>query len=90
MEKIITVSEPDCGAKPTIYAAWLNHANKSALRRHVESALSGAKVEVDENEIRETVDMLYENDYAWYGERFLVEVNGVDMKESTERSQDEG
>ena len=45
-KQIITISEPECGAKPTLYAALLKHVNKSALKRHVANGLKEADVEI--------------------------------------------
>lgn len=72
--QIITISEPECGAKPTIYAALLKHVNKSALKRHVANGLKEADVEIGDKELADVVDSLYDDDYAWYDERFLIEV----------------
>lgn len=71
---IITISEPECGAKPTLYAALLKHVNKSALKRHVANGLKEADVEIGDKELADVVDSLYDDDYAWYDERFLIEV----------------
>ena len=77
-KQIITISEPECGAKPTIYAALLKHVNKSALKRHVENGLKEADVEIGDKELADVVDSLYDDDYAWYDERFLIEVTQLD------------
>ena len=73
-KQIITISEPECGAKPTLYAALLKHVNKSALKRHVANGLKEADVEIGDKELADVVDSLYDDDYAWYDERFLIEV----------------
>lgn len=73
-KQIITISEPECGAKPTLYAALLKHVNKSALKRHVANGLKEADVEIGDEELADVVDSLYDDDYAWYDERFLIEV----------------
>lgn len=73
-KQIITISEPECGAKPTLYAALLKHVNKSALKRHVANGLKEADVEIGGEELADVVDSLYDDDYAWYDERFLIEV----------------
>ena len=77
-KQIITISEPECGAKPTIYAALLKHVNKSALKRHVANGLKEADVEIGDEELADVVDSLYDDDYAWYDERFLIEVTQLD------------
>ena len=76
--QIITISEPECGAKPTLYAALLKHVNKSALKRHVVNGLKEADVEIGDKELADVVDSLYDDDYAWYDERFLIEVTQLD------------
>ena len=73
-KQIITISDPECGAKPTLYAALLRHVNKSALKRHVANGLKDADVEIGDEELADVVDILYDDDYAWYDERFLIEV----------------
>ena len=77
-KQIITISEPECGAKPTLYAALLKHVNKSALKRHVANGLKEADVEIGGEELADVVDSLYDDDYAWYDERFLIEVTQLD------------
>ena len=77
-KQIITISEPECGAKPTLYAALLKHVNKSALKRHVANGLKEADVEIGDEELADIVDSLYDDDYAWYDERFLIEVTQLD------------
>lgn len=77
-KQIITISEPECGAKPTLYAALLKHVNKSALKRHVANGLKEADVEIGDKELADVVDSLYDDDYAWYDERFLIEVTQLD------------
>lgn len=77
-KQIITISEPECGAKPTLYAALLKHVNKSALKRHVANGLKEADVEIGDKELADVVDSLYDDDYAWYDERFLIEVTQID------------
>ena len=72
--QIITISEPECGAKPTLYAALLKHVNKSSLKRHVEKGLNESDVEIGDDDLSDVVDSLYDDDYAWYDERFLIEV----------------
>ena len=73
-KQIITISDPERGAKPTLYAAFLKHVNKSALKRHVENGLNESDVEIGDDDLAGVVDRLYEYDYAWYDERFLIEV----------------
>ena len=77
-KQIITISEPECGAKPTLYAALLKHVNKSALKRHVANGLKEADVEIGDEELADVVDSLYDDDYAWYDERFLIEVTQLE------------
>ncbi len=77
-KQIITISEPECGAKPTLYAALLKHVNKSAIKRHVANGLKEACVEIGDKELADVVDSLYDDDYAWYDERFLIEVTQLD------------
>lgn len=77
-KQIITISEPECGAKPTLYAALLKHVNKSALKRHVANGLKEAGVEIGDEELADVVCSLYDDDYAWYDERFLIEVTQLD------------
>lgn len=77
-KQIITISEPECGAKPTLYAALLKHVNKSALKRHVANGLKEADMEIGDEELADVVDSLYDDDYAWYDERFLIEVTQLD------------
>ena len=77
-KQIITISDPECCAKPTLYAALLKHVNKSSLKRHVANGLKEADVEIGDKELADIVDILYDDDYAWYDERFLIEVTQLD------------
>lgn len=77
-KQIITISDPERGAKPTLYAAFLKHVNKSALKRHVENCLNEYDVEIGDDELADVIDRLYDDDYAWYDERFLIEVTQID------------
>ena len=76
-KQIITISEPECGAKPTLYAALLKHVNKSALKSHVKNGLNESGVEIGDNDLADVVDRLYDYDYAWHDERFLIEVTQI-------------
>ena len=80
--KILTISEPDCGGKPTGYAVTILNSNRNTLKTAVcKGLIKGwyysegmADTAIGEAEL----DALKENGYCWLGERFLVEVTIMD------------
>lgn len=78
--KIITVSNPENGDKPTIYAAQLK--GMDYLKSAVYKALhEGGRVSADETEgyLEEVCATLKERGFYWWDERLLVEVTDVTM-----------
>lgn len=82
-DRIITVSEPDCGGKPTIYAAGLefNVASKDALKVHLHKFFEEVyrlPIKVADFEIDDAAERLAHDKYTWICERFLAEVTELD------------
>lgn len=82
-DEIIVVSEPECGAKPTIYAAALafNVSIKGPLKVHLRKALEEACVyhlKLEDSELDEVADELAHDKYAWIRERYLAEIVVLD------------
>jgi len=78
--KIITVSNPENGDKPTIYAAQLK--GMDYLHSAVYKALhEGARISGDETEgyLDEVCSVLRARGFYWWDERLLVEVTDVTM-----------
>lgn len=80
--KIITLSEPDCGGKPTGYCAVVESEGKIALAAHVKNALVdvwryGEGV-ADHAVSGDVMSGLKERGFAWIDERILVELTKVD------------
>ena len=80
--KVITLSEPDCGGKPTGYCAVAESEGNIALAAHIKSALVDVwhYGEVMANRAVSGYVMrgLKERGFAWIDERILVELNQVD------------
>ena len=77
--KIITISEPDCGAKPTGYAAQIPNDNRETLREHIERGLvEGWFMSEEMAKKAASEEDLDDLRASWYtylcGGRFLVEV----------------
>lgn len=73
--EIITVSEPECGAKPTLYMAVINDRHKDTIARHLKQGLSSF---VNDADIMYVARFLSANDYAWIRERYLIEITELD------------
>ena len=80
--KVITLSEPACGGKPTGYCAVAETEGNIALAAHIKSALVDVwhYGEVMANRAVSGYVMrgLKERGFAWIDERILVELNHVD------------
>ena len=82
--KILTVSEPECGAKPIGYAAVIPNGNRDTLKAHIFKGLeAGWGIKANEAEgmlSDEDLDVLKASDYVWFGKnfRFVVEVTILD------------
>lgn len=82
MKKILTISEPNCGGKPTGYAVPIPNSNFKTLETEVLKGLvkgwhfteGMARAAV----IDDDIDSLKEQGYAYLQERFLVEVTILD------------
>ena len=76
--KIITVSNPEYGDKPTIYAAQLKGMDylKSAIHKALHE---GARVANDDIEgaIDDAAYLLRERGYYWYDMNLLIEIIDV-------------
>ena len=57
------------GMRPRASVSWRRRV--SALQPHLFS-------EIGDKELADVVDSLYDDDYAWYDERFLIEVTQLD------------
>jgi len=77
--EIITISEPDCGAKPTGYAAEIDGRGFSELRDNIIAGL-GTGWGVDEGvaaaiaEDHDALRQLQSDGYCWFREKWLVEI----------------
>lgn len=80
--KIITLSEPDCGGKPTAYCAVAESDGKLALAAHIKRALenewSYGEGVADAAVTDDVIQLLKERGFAWIDERILVELTKVD------------
>lgn len=87
MKKILTISEPNCGGKPTGYAVAIRNANFKTLETeilkglvkgwHFTEGMARATL------IDEDVDALKEQGYTYLQERFIVEVTTLDDEVGT-------
>ena len=85
MKKILTISEPNCGGKPTGYAVPIPNDNFKTLETEVLKGLvkgwhftegMARAVVIDED-----IDSLKAQGYTYLQERFLVEVTILDEEE---------
>lgn len=80
--KIITLSEPDCGGKPTGYCAVAESEGNIELAAHIKSALVDVwhygEGMADNAVSGYVMQVLKERGFAWIDERILVELNQVD------------
>lgn len=81
--EIITISEPDCGAKPTGYAAAIKDRGFSELRKHIVKGLGigwGVQESVGKAiaEDHDALVQLQSSDYCWFREKWLVEITELD------------
>lgn len=79
---IITVSEPECGGKPTVYAAILEDMDKKTIKRHLKKGFIEGFVRpvvIGESAINSAVNELVEDYYAWVGlgQEYLVEITDI-------------
>ena len=76
---VFTISEPDCGAKPTGYAAEIDGRGFSELRDNIIAGL-GTGWGVDEGvaaaiaEDHDALRQLQSDGYCWFREKWLVEI----------------
>lgn len=80
---IITLSEPDCGGKPTAYAAILESLGSIEIASHVRSALEenwryGNDAASSIASDPEMMSNLRSSGFCWIRERILVEITEVD------------
>lgn len=80
--KIITLSEPDCGGKPTGYCAVAESEGNIELAAHIKSALVDVwhygKGMADNAVSGYVMRGLKERGFAWIDERIIVELSKVD------------
>ena len=81
--EIITISEPDCGVKPTGYAAAIKDRGFSELRKHIAKGLEtgwgiGEGVALAIAEEHDALRQLQKDGYCWHREKWLVEINEVE------------
>lgn len=81
--EIITISEPDCGTKPTGYAAAIKDRGFSELRKHIVKGLGtgwGVKESVGEAiaEDHDALCQLQSDGYCWFREKWIVEITEVE------------
>lgn len=90
MKKILTISEPDCGGKPTGYAVEITNENRDTLAAEIRKGLQKGWYLIEkmaEDAVTEDVmDSLKSQGYAYIGERFLVEVTILDEDETKKKS----
>lgn len=79
-KEIITISETECGGKPTIYAEYLTDNSFDTLLSHMKKGLPNCEI------LDEDVDALKEQGYTWIAERYCVEV--TEIGEGTETQED--
>ncbi len=82
-DKIIVISEPECGSKPTIYAAALafNIADKETIKVHLCKALEECYVyslKLEDSELDEIAGELAHDEYVWIREQYLAEIVELD------------
>lgn len=86
MKKILTISEPNCGGKPTGYAVPIPNDNFKTLETEVLKGLvkgwhftegMARAVVIDED-----IDALKEQGYTYLQDRFIVEVTIIDEVEA--------
>ena len=80
--KVITLSEPDCGGKPTGYCAVAESEGNIELAAHIKRALVDVwhygEGMADNAVSGYVMRGLKERGFAWIDERILVELNQVD------------
>ena len=85
--KIITVSEPECGDKPTGYMAVIPDENFDTLKKHIFKGLEIGwgihDTEADGMLSDEDIYSLRSYTYVWFGKdfRFLVEITETHEEE---------
>ena len=87
MREVITISDPECGAKPLIYAAVLDDRRHSTIKKHLKRGFEKEcmfPVELKEREVLEVITELWEDNYSWVRNRYLVEVS--DLHETKRRN----
>jgi len=85
-KNIFTLSEPECGAKPTVYAAILDGTGPLVLQKHLVKAFTEGfvrPIKMSSREIDEAIRDLQHDDYAWIGENkpYLAEVTRMESDE---------
>lgn len=85
--KIITVSDMECGDKPTKYCAAIkNERDWDDLESHMKKGLAACGADPDSFGMDLGVAMCHVMDYlyGWICERFLIEVNEIEEGENDE------
>lgn len=80
MREIITISEPECCAKPLIYAAVLDDRKHSTIRKHLKKGFEEEcmfPVKLKEHEVLEVITELWEDNYSWVRNSYVVEVSDL-------------
>ena len=88
--KIITLSDTECGGKPTAYAAVLESLGAIEIASHVRSALEenwryGEGVASYIASDPEMISNLRSSGFSWIRERILVEITDVDSSKTCRR-----
>ena len=80
MKEIITISDLECGAKPLIYAAVLDDRKHSTIKKHLKKGFEKEcmfPVKLKEREVLEVITELWEDNYSWVRNRYVVEVSDL-------------
>lgn len=80
MKEIITISDSECGAKPLIYAAVLDDRKHSTIKKHLKKGFEKEcmfPVKLKEREVLEVITELWEDNYSWVRNRYVVEVSDL-------------
>lgn len=81
--KIITISEPECGSKPTSYAAVLEDDSQAGIRKQLEHGFKFGFVKpvfMSSRELGSAAKELFRDQYAWIGlgQAYLVEITDLE------------
>lgn len=89
--KILTIGEPECGAKPTSYAAVLKDDSEAGIRKQLEQGFKFGFVQpvfMSPQALNKAAKELFRDDYAWIGlgQEYLAEI--TDLEKDGDRTID--